>query len=262
LYVSYILRTILNGFLPRPAFGYLTKTTRVLYRSLGRPLYIPPKTLCFIRHTVRVSFVSELVPFPPNLCDWIITVICALHKANPNALSSSDPGTTSTPPHDIQKRRNALAQSCDTQRSDDGIQQTPIHPPVWAVSPFQPLIRLTEMTIAEESPAGAQRGRVLKKLRARAPIISTSRRSGAHADRSETPTHRTRENQVFGLLGLSSARARNKTDAKGEKKMLSASNEKKKESGNEEKKRMGCVEGVHEGRDPPLCQVGAERSPC
>lgn len=55
----------------------------------------------FIRHSVCVSSYQKLVHFL-LISRLDITVICALHKANPNALSSSEHGAS---PRTVQKSR-------------------------------------------------------------------------------------------------------------------------------------------------------------
>jgi hypothetical protein len=88
-----------EGLLPRLAFGLVTKTAWTLYHSLGRLHSIEDPM--FIRHSVRVSSYQKLVHFL-LISRLDITVICALHKANPNALSSSEHGAS---PRMVQKTR-------------------------------------------------------------------------------------------------------------------------------------------------------------
>jgi hypothetical protein len=72
-----------EGLLPRLAFGPVIKTAWMLYLFLGR------RGPYVIRHSTCVSSHQKLIHFL-LISRLDITVICGLHKANPNALSSSE----------------------------------------------------------------------------------------------------------------------------------------------------------------------------
>ncbi len=84
-----------EGLLPRLAFGPVTKTAWMLYHSLGG-LYIAEDPMLSGTPFVFVSSYQKLIHFLLISRLDIITVICGLHKANPNALSSSERGSDSS----------------------------------------------------------------------------------------------------------------------------------------------------------------------
>jgi hypothetical protein len=80
-----------EGLLPRLAFGPVTKTAWMLYHFFGASIHSVEEPYV-IRHSIRVSSYQKLVHFL-LISRLDITVICALHKANPNALNSSEFGS-------------------------------------------------------------------------------------------------------------------------------------------------------------------------
>jgi hypothetical protein len=80
-----------EGLLPRLAFGSVTKTAWMLYLSFGASIHSAEGPYV-IRHSICVSSYQKLIRFL-LISRLDITVICGLHKANPNALSSTKHGS-------------------------------------------------------------------------------------------------------------------------------------------------------------------------